>query len=125
MNSSIIVLVVLYAFIFVSTLENVVRVLGEGAKVSASGKTPLTVKNLITVGAIALAQVLTAWLVVLTYSSVFSVDGVWSVAILFIVAYYLANILAFLTGWGLWSLFTYTERKKIIKEEPNPFTEGQ
>lgn len=125
MNMSTVVHVVMVAFISVTFLENLIRVIRESSTVKKEGKTPLLWQNITTVATMTGSQLLMTWVIVMLFSLTPLIDSYLLAGLMFVIMYYMSNIVAYISGYGLWTVFTKIEQRKMKAENPHPFTEGQ
>jgi hypothetical protein len=82
-----------------------------------SGKTPLTMKSLITVTVVGIFEGLV--ILILTYLISrfgFNQDRIDFVVIVFLIIYMIRTAVAYLIAWGVWAIFVAIDSKKMKKK---------
>lgn len=105
----------LYSIIGISLITNTIRVFLESKALKKQGKTPLTGKSLTTVFVAAVAESVAVVLFTFLISAHFE-PSTLSVIIVFTAIYIIKDGFAYLSAWGLWSLFVSIDKKKMEKE---------
>lgn len=107
---------VLYATVVITLVSNLFQLFVETKQLKAAGKTPLVSRNLTTVILAAVAEAVVISLVIWLYKLLQLDTTVFYVVIMYILAYTLRNVGAYLAAWGLWSIFIRIDKKKLLKQ---------
>jgi hypothetical protein len=107
---------VLYGVVVVTFITNILQLLKESKQLKEAGKTPLMGRNLTVITLAALGEVVVIFLIMLLFASLSLPVNVGLVFAIFILAYLLRNVGAYLVAWGLWSLFVKIDQRKLKKE---------
>lgn len=108
--------IVMTGVILITLMVNLIQVYKESKQLKAEGKTPLTIRNLNVIMCAAIAEFLVAYLLLALFNKLHAFTTSLNVFLIFIVVYLLRNAGAYLTAWGLWSIFVKIDQKKLRKE---------
>ena len=108
--------ILLYVIVVVTLIQNIIQLFTESKRLKAEGKTPLVKRNLIVVGMAAIAEALVITLAWWLWGQLGWAENTWNTYFVWIAAYLLKNVGAYLMAWGLWSIFVARDRKKLMKQ---------
>lgn len=102
--------------ILVTFVTNGIQLFKESKQLQISGKTPLTYRNLAVIFLAAIAEIVVVHLTLMSCIALEVPLNQYSVFFIFVGAYLLRNIGAYLTAWAIWSIFVKIDRRKMMKE---------
>jgi hypothetical protein len=108
---------ILYVMVVGEFVINILNTIKQAKELKASGKTPLTMKSLITVTVVGIFEGLV--ILVLTYLISrfgFNQDRIDFVVIVFLIIYMIRTAVAYLIAWGVWAIFVAIDSKKMKKK---------
>jgi hypothetical protein len=108
---------ILYVMVIGEFVINIFNTTKQAKELKESGKTPLTMKSLITVTVVGIFEGLV--ILVLTYLISrfgFNQDRIDFVVIVFLIIYMIRTAVAYLIAWGVWAIFVAIDSKKMKKK---------
>jgi hypothetical protein len=108
---------ILYVMVIGEFVINIFNTTKQAKELKKSGKTPLTMKSLITVTVVGIFEGLV--ILVLTYLISrfgFNQDRIDFVVIVFLIIYMIRTAVAYLIAWGVWAIFVAIDSKKMKKK---------
>lgn len=117
MSSLAVIATILYTLIIGEFVVNIFQVIRQAKKLKESGKTPLTKNNLFTVTAVSIVEGLIVglctYLVGLLHFNQASIDYV---VVVFLIIYLIKFTVAYVTAWGVWTVFVTIEGNQMKKK---------
>jgi hypothetical protein len=110
----------LYLIVLFTLIDNLFRLVRDTKALKSDGKNPLTVRNTVVIFAAAVGEAVVIFLLMALYYSIGPATDalLWQVPV-FIVAFYLRNVGAYLAAWGLWKVFLTFDTRKAKKQIDN------
>jgi hypothetical protein len=110
----------LYLIVLFTLIDNLLRLVRDTRALKSDGKSPLTVRNTVVILAAAVGEAAVIFLLMVLYYSIGPATDelLWQIPV-FIVAFYLRNVGAYLAAWGLWKVFLTFDTRKAKKQIDN------
>ncbi|AMQ66654.1 hypothetical protein BH753_gp172 [Bacillus phage Shbh1] len=115
----------LYSVVGITLVLNMVQLIKEVKNIKKQGKTPLVKQNILTVIVAALGEVLAVYLCLLVTETILATFTTGTVIAVFAITYFVRSVFAYLSAWGLWSIFLKWEKHKKKNEIEKDIEERQ
>lgn len=107
---------IIFTMIVLAVIGNFIQLFAKSKKLKAQNQTPLVGQSVVVILVVAVAEAIIVALLLKVAAILGVAVGVIGVILLFLFLFYIRLIVAYLTTWGVWSLFVKRSKKKELNK---------